>query len=819
MKSFSKTDEESKVTKVHLYKIFITMMITLLALVVVFTFVACQDKDQHEDHVVLSSIELVEGNIEPIYFQGDTLPTNLKIKANYSDGSSEIINVSEDMISGFDDEIEGEKDVKITYGGVELKFTITLYKAIKEINLDTSSIDKEYAVGEQFNFTNAKLKISHNDESVTDISVTSAMLVDFSTEIAGNLKCQIKFRDKTFNINYIVTGTFELNDFQITFDFDSEKYSVNAYVGNSADVVIPSLINDCQIEFIAPKIFGTKIIDIKNLTIPFIGATPEYDENFIRTYGKPHFNYLYDKEAIGILLEEGISYVIYSQIAVTLLPGYITEIPESAFLSEYLVGSLILPDTITEICDYAFQGSLISNIQLPQALKVIGDDAFSQASFIRYIDLPDSLEEIGEHAFSSFYSSVLIKVPSQPIEKLGNYALSGVRGIIIPEGSSAAYANSEVWNSYSDLFHNASDIEIIDDAFLIESATNEKILLGYIKYESEIILPSDITQIAEYAFHYNIRLKSIILPDTLKKIDNYAFFYTAIESIIIPNSVTEIGKYALYAPYLKILTIPESVTSLGSDFFGFRGSKLIMESKTPPTLNGYCDASIILVPNDATKEYRNQWNNYADKIFPVSDINSYFYIKNDVLEYYSGEDKNVEIPEGVAAIGTSAFAYSTVESITIPSTVHTIKSSAFYSATNLITVRIAEDSQLETIERSAFSACKNLTTFDWVDSIKTIGHGAFEDTGITEVFFSTTSQLEIIETYAFRYCSSLNDVEILSTSLTQIGEMVFYESNNIIVIKMKMLELEISNINYRWNQKGYNNSEIIFHEVEWGFIS
>lgn len=61
--------------------------------------------------------------------------------------------------------------------------------------------------------------------------------------------------------------------------------------------------------------------------------------------------------------------------------------------------TIVLPDTMTYIGDYAFFCSSINHITLPQNLQKIGDYAFSQCWLLSTIDIPASVQYIGENAF------------------------------------------------------------------------------------------------------------------------------------------------------------------------------------------------------------------------------------------------------------------------------------------------------------------------------------------------------------------------------------------------------------------------------------
>lgn len=77
---------------------------------------------------------------------------------------------------------------------------------------------------------------------------------------------------------------------------------------------------------------------------------------------------------------------------------------------------------------------------------------------------------------------------------------------------------------------------------VITKFTNEyKVMLK----AKEIILPSTITEIDEWAFTFNTNLEKITIPNSITKIDTQTFAHcTKLKELTVPNSVAEIGEYA-----------------------------------------------------------------------------------------------------------------------------------------------------------------------------------------------------------------------------------------------------------------------------------
>jgi hypothetical protein len=87
----------------------------------------------------------------------------------------------------------------------------------------------------------------------------------------------------------------------------------------------------------------------------------------------------------------------------------------------------------------------------------------------------------------------------------------------------------------------------IDNGFVIYNDGAEKILTRHAGVETELVIPSYVTEIREGAFNSCARLTSVVIPEGVKVIGANAFrSCIKLGEIEIPNSVTEIGGNAFY---------------------------------------------------------------------------------------------------------------------------------------------------------------------------------------------------------------------------------------------------------------------------------
>ncbi len=119
--------------------------------------------------------------------------------------------------------------------------------------------------------------------------------------------------------------------------------------------------------------------------------------------------------------------------------------------------------------------------------------------------------------------------------------------------------------------------------------------------------------------------------------------------------------------------------------------------------------------------------------------------------------ENVTIPSSVTKIGDSAFEGCTsLKTINVPEGVTTISNNAFKDCTSLTTISLP--STLRIIQEKAFANCYNLENFNLPSSVTTIFEYAFENCAkIKELEFSLGG---VVYQYAFRNCTALEKVTI-----------------------------------------------------------
>ena len=216
--------------------------------------------------------------------------------------------------------------------------------------------------------------------------------------------------------------------------------------------------------------------------------------------------------------------------------------------------------TLTTIGPKAFMMcSQLTDITLPDSIRVIGDSAFQLSwynSGLTSINLPEGLEEIGTYAFYT-NSNADFKLP-ESLRYIGAYAFSfsGIQEV-----------------SFGD------KIESIGDRAFTNCTSLTKAELPVVAQDTEglymnctaltdVTIAPGVERIPTYCFLEDGALTEIDIPEGTKEIGYGAFYSTGLTAIELPSTVTTIGDFA-YAGLDNCydFVIPDSVTYVGSDVF------------------------------------------------------------------------------------------------------------------------------------------------------------------------------------------------------------------------------------------------------------
>ncbi len=317
------------------------------------------------------------------------------------------------------------------------------------------------------------------------------------------------------------------------------------------------------------------------------------------------------------------------------------------YINDNLVTDFIIPDTVTEIKDYAFYGaSCITSVTIPHSVSSIGRRAFQNCSGMTgTLTIPNSVTSIDSYAFRGCSSLTSVTIPNS-VTSISYYAFgdcSGLTSVIIP---------NSVTSIGSCAFSGCSGL-------------------------TEVTIPNSVTSIGMGAFSGCSGLTEVTIPNSVTSIGIGAFYgCSALTSVTIPNSVTSIGGGA-FEDCSGLATVnfdATNCTSMGSTSGG----------PIQPVFGGCTSLTTLNIGENVTQ------------------IPSYAFLGCSELTI-------ITIPNSITSIGNSAFSGCsglTTFDFNAENCTGTISDFLFDSNNTLSKITIGEN--VTTIPNNAFKNCTSL---------------------------------------------------------------------------------------------------------------
>lgn len=303
-------------------------------------------------------------------------------------------------------------------------------------------------------------------------------------------------------------------------------------------------------------------------------------------------------------------------------------------------GSIVIPDSVTEIGEYAFRnGTSITSIELPATIEAVGRLAFNVCSSVESFTCLSTNVNIFE--YDSFGGSINNYMGKSATGKTATInagqvwlkdSLEALGYIVTTNGS----AIIEKWQSYpSSRIYEMGAINASEIHGMFNTYTGEFIATGSGEMKDYVAANG----YANTAFAQNLDISSIVINEGITRVGDFAFYDASATSISLPSSLTEIGASAFKANNITTLTIPANVEIIEKEAFS--------TNVQLTTLNFESGSKLKTIEDSA------------------------FYAPQSLT--------SVEIPDGVTYIGKQAFRNGNyLASIVIPESVEYIDEYAFY---------------------------------------------------------------------------------------------------------------------------------------------
>ena len=197
----------------------------------------------------------------------------------------------------------------------------------------------------------------------------------------------------------------------------------------------------------------------------------------------------------------------YSKFTKLTIGNGVTSIGNYAFYECSSLTSVTIPDGVTKIGRDAFSScTSLTRVTIGNSVTSIGNYAFYECSSLTSITIPDSVTSIGSDAFSRCTSLISVTIPDS-VTKIGEDAFGACTSL-----KSVYITDLSAWCKISFGYYDANPLSYRAELYL-----NGSVL-------TNITIPSDITEIKDYAFYGYSSLKSVTIPDSVTSIGKQAFF-------------------------------------------------------------------------------------------------------------------------------------------------------------------------------------------------------------------------------------------------------------------------------------------------------
>lgn len=412
-------------------------------------------------------------------------------------------------------------------------------------------------------------------------------------------------------------------------------------------------------------------------------------------------------------------YAFYScdQLTSVTFKAGATEVYKNMFMYCNNLVNVTLPDTIQSIDEGAFSGTGIQNIDLPEDLTFIGDDAFAQCNALENVEIPEKVSNIGSGAF--FRTNIEKIVIPKSVTSLGDRAFEECKNL-----TDVTLACESIGDR---AFYSCSKLKTVTLQTGVKSIGEAA--FSFCSVLDSIIIPHGVKEVGDYAFEACSMLQTAKIPGTVKQIGVSAFDSCGkLANVTIDNGVQEIGAYAFCAcSILDSVSIPDSVKTIGES--AFENCQALTNVTLPQGLAEindrtfyYClNLSKIKIPSSVTRIGKHAFY-YTRKLVSIK-LPALETLEESVFSW-SGL-QNITIPAGVTTIENNAFQGCRLKTITLPLSLKKIDSFNGLAKDIYYAGSEADKSKIEITSGNTYDGATWHYNSNEPDTLQTPGSGVF----------------------------------------------------------------------------------------------
>ena len=186
----------------------------------------------------------------------------------------------------------------------------------------------------------------------------------------------------------------------------------------------------------------------------------------------------------------------------------------------------------------------LKTVNIPNTVKRICMAAFKKCDTLQSIRIPASVKEVSSYAFSH-------------CANLKHIYLEGIKSSL--KTDSLLHCNVEILWENAGLFNEESK-----RGFII---SEDGKLMRYVGTEKDIVIPSCVTSIDDYAFCRNPSIKTVLIAGNVLSLGHHVFAYcNRLEKIVFEDGVKEVNTWLCgECPALKEVVFSNTIRYIGSN--------------------------------------------------------------------------------------------------------------------------------------------------------------------------------------------------------------------------------------------------------------
>lgn len=295
-----------------------------------------------------------------------------------------------------------------------------------------------------------------------------------------------------------------------------------------------------------------------------------------------------------------------------------------AFMDNYQIESVTLPDTVQQIDGNAFRDAVnLKAVKLSPFLTQIGGNAFDGCQNLTEIELPAAIKKIGGSAFANCGMLQQFTFPPLVTEVSGRVLADclTLRDVIIPD--TVQKINKDSFSGSPNVvlhaaFGSAAEIWALENNIPCEYAYQENAdfiynrdedgihIVRYIGNLYDVEIPAQldgvpVISIEAGAFQNNGRVRRIIVPLTVRAIGDWAFSYMdQLKAVQLPAGLEMLGANVFTGTAeLTEIRMPKRLKAIGESLFDKDSQTLICAAEGTETAEMLTEMGYTVLPDES----------------------------------------------------------------------------------------------------------------------------------------------------------------------------------------------------------------------------